>query len=118
MIRWSILVGTRRATHHTLTTINNRSGLLQAVRQEARACGATQLLAHAPLRAPVVGPLPPAKEGGGSSSSGDGGASAGAEENPALSFLRRKGGFRDPGTEGIVYTDRRGRPCRRLVAPL
>ncbi len=40
----------------SITTHPPRYGLLQAVRQEAKARGAKQLLAHAPLAAPAVAP--------------------------------------------------------------
>jgi hypothetical protein len=93
------------------------------VRQEAKARGAKQLLAYAPLAPPAIAPAVLTGEGGG----GDGkkqktNKGMGDEENPALGFLRQKGGFKEDdqqkGADGASYTDRRGRACRRLVAAL
>lgn len=96
----------------------HRYGLLQAVRQEAKARGAKQLYAHAPVAAAVVGCASPHLPNGQQQPQGGGNGSK-QGQNPALDFLWKKGGFREEGKgEESTYTDQRGRPCRRLVAAL
>ena len=84
--------------------------------------GAKQLFAHAPMAAPVVGPSSPHVSNGQQPPQGAGGGGNGSNtqgQNPALDFLWKKGGFKEEGKgEEAMYTDRRGRTCRRLVAAL